>query len=122
MTLMRATALILSMGVAGLAGGCSEFSHFGQINNRETSRSVNDVKIEQQQEGGGWKEIGRSDGKGAWNIFKMQIEPGRRIRLSKPGYETLVMEESDFLSQSVILLTPSGEMEPGGDYLHRFGN
>lgn len=122
MTTRQAIAFVLTAAAAGLFSGCSEFSHFGQINNRETSRSVNDVTIEQQQEEGGWKEIGRTDGKGAWNIFKMQIKPGRRIRLSKPGYESLVLEESDFLSQSVILLTPSGEMEPGGDYLQQFGN
>lgn len=97
--------------------GCVEFSHFGQINNRETSASVNGVTIEQQQDGGDWKVIGRTDGKGAWNIFKAKIQPGKRVRLSKPGYETMVMEESDFLSQNVIMLTPSNVSTFGGEYM-----
>lgn len=115
--MMQRIRLIAIATCLGLTTGCVEFSHFGQISNRESSASVNDVKIEQQQDGGGWKTIGRTDGKGAWNIFKAQIQPGKRIRLSKPEYETMVLEENDFLSQNVILMTPTNEMDPGGEYL-----
>lgn len=74
-----------------------------------TSAPVNDVRIEQQQSDGVWKTIGHSDGKGAWNIFKAQIKGGGRVRLSKPGYATIVMDESDFLSQNVIMMAPTSQ-------------
>lgn len=97
------------------AAGCSEFSHFGQISNRQTSAPVNDVRIEQRQPDGRWKSIGRTDGKGAWNIFKHEIHGSGLIRLSKPGFAPMVMEESDFLSQNVILLQPAGDHGIGDD-------
>jgi len=98
-----------------------EFSHFGQISDREGAFSINDVKIEQQKPGGGWRVLGTTDGKGKWNIFKAQIKDGGRIRLSKPGYETLVMYENEFLQQNNIILTPTGESRFGDEYLKGHG-
>lgn len=106
--LKGATALFVA-GALSLAPGCTEFSHFGQVSNRMTSAPVNDVKMEQQKSDGKWKTIGYSDGKGAWNILKMQVSGGGPVRLTKPGYAPLVMDESEFLSQNVILLTPTEE-------------
>lgn len=107
----RQIFLIASMCMASAcAVGCSEFSHFGQVSDRETSSSVNNVLIEQKRSGA-WKRIGHTDGKGAWNIFKHEIHGGGQIRLSKPGYRPLVMEESEFLSQSVILLAPTQDAD-----------
>lgn len=105
--------VVLGAGLMVAVSGCTEFSHFGQVSNRMTSAPVNDVKIEQQQEDGSWKTIGYSDGKGAWNIFKMQISGGGRVRMTKAGYAPHVMDESDFLSQHVILMTPIEEEEWG---------
>jgi hypothetical protein len=73
---------------AAWLSGCTEFSHFGQISDRESAFSVNDVKIEQQKPGGAWKTLGYTDGKGKWNIFRMHIGGGGKVRFSKPGYAT----------------------------------
>ena len=112
-----AFAIVAGLGAAAWLSGCSEFSHFGQISDRESAFSVNDVKIEQQKPGGEWKTIGYTDGKGKWNIFKVNIGGGGKVRFSKPGYETLVMYESEFLQQNNILMSPTGESRFGDEYL-----
>lgn len=112
-----AFAIVAGLAATGWLAGCTEFSHFGQISDRESAFSINDVKIEQQKPGGAWKVIGYTDGKGKWNIFKMHIGGGGKIRFSKPGYETLVMYESEFLQQTNILMTPTGESRFGDEYL-----
>jgi hypothetical protein len=101
------TAIYLLVLSAVAFAGCVEFSHFGQVSDRDSAWAVNNVKIEQQQSDGGWKQIGVTDGKGKFNIFKTQISGGGRIRLSKPGYQTVIMGEPDFLQQVNIVLVPS---------------
>lgn len=103
----RFSALLVLVAV----GGCTEFSHFGQVSDRQTSSSVNNVRIEQKEPNGNWRLIGHTDGKGAWNIFKHEIHGNGQIRLSKPGYRPLIMEESEFLSQNVILLSPTHDAD-----------
>jgi hypothetical protein len=103
-----------------VGSGCTEFSHFGAVYDREASGSINGVIIEQQRPGGAWARIGETDGKGAWNIFKHKISGGLPIRLRKPGYETVVMNENEFLQQSQILMTPSAEGQPGQAYTDPF--
>jgi hypothetical protein len=100
-----------------LAAGCMEFTHFGQVSDREAAWSVGGVLIEQMQSDGSWKQLGRTDGKGKYAIFKHLIKGGGRIRLSKAGYQPVVMSEGDFLQQTNILLSPTGETGSG-----EFGN
>ncbi len=102
----RAGLTISLLSACVLFSGCVEFAHFGQVMDRESSGSVNDVKIEQQRQGGGWETLGHTDGKGRWNILKYKISGGGRVRLSKRGYRTVIMPESDFLQQNNILLMP----------------
>jgi hypothetical protein len=112
-------AIILMAGITTTVGlvGCMEFSHFGQVSDREGAFAVNDVKIEQQEAGGRWRTIGETDGKGKWNILKMQIKGGGRIRMSKPGYQTLILNESEFLQQDNIVMSPTGDSRFGDEYL-----
>ncbi len=103
--------------VTAWLSGCMEFSHFGQVSDREGAFSVNNVKIEQHGPEGGWRVIGYTDGKGKWNIFKINIKGGGRIRLSKPGYQTLILNESEFLQQDNIVMSPTGDSRFGDEYL-----
>ncbi|MBK8269534.1 MAG: hypothetical protein IPK83_15025 [Planctomycetes bacterium] len=96
-----------------LCTGCTEFNHFGQISDRQGTFPVNDVTISQQQNDGTWKRIGNTDGHGKWNILKSKIAGGGRVKLSKPGYHTLNMSESEFLQQSNVLLESSHEAYEG---------
>jgi hypothetical protein len=112
-----ALAIFVGFTLTAWLAGCTEFSHFGQISDRESAFSINDVKIEQQKPGGAWKTIGYTDGKGKWNIFKVNIGGGGKVRFSKPGYETLVMYESEFLQQNNILMRATGETQYGDEYL-----
>ena len=114
-----AIAIVGGLAVTMWLAGCTEFSHFGQISDRESAFSINDVKIEQQKPGGAWKTIGYTDGKGKWNIFKVKIGGGGKIRFTKPGYDTLVMYENEFLQQTNILMTPTGESRFGDEYLRK---
>ena len=102
--------VILLAAMPWLSAGCTEFSHFGQISDRESTWAVYGVQIAQQQPDGHWKRIGQTDGTGRWNIFKSLITGGGNIRLSKPGYRTLIMSESDFLQQNLILMESTGEL------------
>ena len=95
------------------ASGCTEFSHFGQISDGESTRAVYGVVISQQQADGGWKRVGETDGTGRWNIFKSRISGGGDIRLSKPGYRTKTMLESTFLQEHNILMLSTGENSYG---------
>ncbi|HWL95296.1 MAG TPA: hypothetical protein VNT79_17380, partial [Phycisphaerae bacterium] len=80
--------------------GCTEFTHFGQVSDRQGTWPVNDVRISQQQGDGQWRPIGTTDGKGKWNIQKAAIGAGGRVKFEKPGYQTVVLSESEFLQQS----------------------
>ena len=95
---------VLVLGLIAPLGGCVEFSHFAQISDREGTWAVNDVEISQQRPNGGWKSIGKSDGKGKINIFKHTISGGGKIRLRKPGYRTRYFSESEFLQSHNILM------------------
>ena len=90
-----------------LFGGCSELVHFGQVSDRDSAWEIGDVKIEQQHNDGTWQQLGRTDGKGRFSILKSEIRGGGRIRISKPGYHTVVMAENEFLQQNNILIVPS---------------
>lgn len=79
----------------------------GQVSDREGAFAVNDVKIEQVRTGGKWKYLGNTDGTGRWWIIKEMIKGGGNVRLSKPGYHTVVMSESEFLQQINILMVPT---------------
>lgn len=110
------------IGAAVLAGclicgtGCQELVHMGQISDRQSAWSVNDVLIEQQQSDGSWKQLGRTDGNGRWWIIKDKFSGGGKVRLSKPGYYSITMPEAEFLQQNNLLMIPSGEAEMGDDY------
>lgn len=108
----RLYAILLA---AGLMSGCTELNHWGHVSDREQSYAVNNVEISQQQPDGQWKKLGVSDGKGRWDIMKHTISGGGKIRLRKPGYETLIMNESDFLQQHVILMQATGDAGYGED-------
>lgn len=101
--------VLFAASFAGLVSftGCTEFSHFGQVSDRQGTFPVNDVVISQQQNDGSWKRIGNTDGKGKWNILKAQISGGGRVRMEKQGYHTLTMSESEFLQQNNILMQAS---------------
>lgn len=108
----RTATIAACMAFASCISGCSEFSHFGEVSDRLGAGGVAYAMIEQQQPGGAWKRIGRTDGKGAWNIFKHDIRGGGRIRIRKEGYRSVVLTEQDFLQQNLILMAPedSGEV------------
>ncbi len=78
--------------------------HWGHICDREGAFAVDGVEIAQRQPGGSWKVLGRTDGKGRWEIFKHQISGGGQIRISKPGYATVFLSESEFRQQTQIVL------------------
>lgn len=103
--LLAGMALVLH----SFASGCTEFSHFGQISDWESTRAIYGVVISQHQPDGGWKRVGETDGTGRWNIFKRRISGGGDIRLSKPGYRTKTMLESTFLQEHNILMQATGE-------------
>ncbi len=104
-------ATVLTVTVSG----CVEFSHFGQVSDRESSSSIAGVSVEQQQSDGSWKHVGDSDGKGRFNIFRDKIKSGGNVRLSKTGYSTVIMAEQEFLQQTNVLMTPTGETQNFGD-------
>lgn len=116
-----AMAIIGGFFATAWLSGCMEFSHFGQVSDREGAFAVNNVKIEQHGPEGGWRVIGHTDGKGKWNIFKTNIKGGGRIRLSKPGYQTLILNESEFLQQDNIVMSPVGDSRFGDEYLKGHG-
>jgi len=89
--------------------GCTEFSHFGQITDRESTQAIHGVIISQQQADGTWKRVGQTDGTGRWNIFKSQISGGGDVRLRKRGYRTQTMLESTFLQEHLVLMQADGE-------------
>lgn len=85
----------------------------GQISDREGAFSINNVRIEQSQPDGSWKQLGSSDGNGRWWIIKEKLKGGGNVRLSKPGYYPVVMSEAEFLQQVNVLMTPT-ESRGGG--------
>jgi len=96
----------LFAAVVLLAGGCQEFVHMGQVSDQLSASSVNAVTIEQQQVDGSWKYLGETDGNGRWWIMKNEIKAGRRIRLTKPGYQPKLMSDTDFLQQHNLTMLP----------------
>lgn len=109
------TGMIMLISFLGGATGCQELVHMGQISDRQSAWSVNDVLIEQQQTDGSWKQLGRTDGNGRWWIIKDRFSGGGKVRLSKPGYFSITMPEAEFLQQNNLLMIPSGEAEMGDD-------
>jgi len=97
------------LAIHPFVSGCTEFSHFGHISDGESAQPVYGVLISQRQTDGAWKRIGQTDGTGRWNIFKSRISGGGDIRLSKPGYRTKRMLESEFLQEHLILMQATGE-------------
>lgn len=101
----------------GFLGGCAEFVHEGQVNDRLHAHSVNDVKVEQLRPDGTWKTLGRTDGRGMWWILKSKVSGGGKIRFSKPGYAPFIVPESEFLETTTFLIQPhddSGGFGRGG--------
>lgn len=78
----------------------------GQISDGVSSWAIGDVKIEQKQEEGNWKKLGKTDGDGRWWILKKDIHGGGPIRISKPGYRTKTISEADFMNDPNILMVP----------------
>ena len=91
------------------SAGCVEFVHWGHISDREGTWGIGGVEISQKQADGTWKTIGKSDGKGKWEVFKNTVSGGGKIRLRKPGYYTITMPESEFMQQHLILMQATGE-------------
>ncbi len=108
------TACILLAAVI-FVPACQEWVHMGQISDREGAFSINNVRFEQQQSDGTWKYLGNTDGNGRWWIMKEKIKGGGGIRLSKNGYYTITMGESEFLQQYNIVLAPTGGATPFGE-------
>lgn len=108
----RLIAAALCGLTALLTCGCTELVHMGQISDREASWSVGGAVIEQQQPDGGWKRLGETDGGGRWWIMKDSIRGGGRIRITKPGYFTKYLRESEFMQENNVLMTPSDASSP----------
>ncbi len=89
--------------------GCSELVHEGIVSDRETSRPIPGVRIDQNR-ARGWKDLGETDGKGRYWILKSEIRGGGRIRLSKAGYYATTLSEAEFLGGQSFLMIP-GESE-----------
>ena len=85
----------------------------GQISDRESAFAIGNARIEQQEEDGSWKPLGKTDGNGRWWIMKEDIRSGGTIRIQKPGYYPLHMSESEFLQEYNLLLIPTGGMSLG---------
>lgn len=98
------TALSFFAAAFLLNAGCTEFVHWGHVDDRDGVGGVNGVEISQKLSGGRWRRLGETDGKGKWSIFKSEIHGGGEIRLRKPGYKTLILPESQFLQKGLILM------------------
>jgi hypothetical protein len=104
-----------TLGLLFLLTGCSELVHEGQISDRESAFTVGDVRIEQQAEDGGWRLLGKTDGRGRWWILKDRIKGGGMIRISKAGYYPIRQSENEFLQSINLLMIPSGSAGSGDD-------
>lgn len=85
----------------------------GHLSDREAGFAVGNARIEQQQEDGSWKLLGKTDGNGKWWIMKETVRSDCRIRITKSGYYPLYMGESEFLQEYNLLMIPEGG---GGDW------
>jgi len=94
----------------------------GQLSDQEAAFSIGNAKIEQQQEDGSWKLLGNTDGNGRWWIMKKEVRSGGRIRITKPGYHPLHLQESKFLQEYNLLMIPSDYMGSGEDDSSPWGN
>lgn len=92
---------------------CVEFVHWGHISDRENTWGINAVTIEQKQADGSWRQIGETDGKGRWEVFKKDVKGGGTIRIRKGGYYTIEMPEAEFLQKHMILMQETGSGELG---------
>lgn len=98
-----------------LVGGCAEFVAEGHISDRETSAPVPDVEVLQSTRGDAWRQLGRTDGRGAYWVMKSKVIAGSRIRFKKPGYYPLDMLDNEFITGSSFLITPTGRGPEGND-------
>ena len=87
----------------------------GQISDRESAFAINDARIEQQTEDGGWRLLGKTDGGGRWWIMKDRVKGGGAIRITKPGYYPLRMAEGEFIQSMNLLMIPTGGAGTGED-------
>jgi len=106
--------LVVLFGVIGLTltTGCTEFSHFGHINDLY-GNSIHAVEIHQQGSDGEWRFVAHSDGKGKMNIFKSKFSGGGKVRLRKRGYRTILMSESRFFKSPMIIMPETGDSDYG---------
>jgi hypothetical protein len=115
----------MSLAVAWLVvplGACQELVHMGQISDRESGFAIGNARIRQQQEDRSWKLLGKTDGNGRWWIMKEDLRSGGLIGISKPGYLSLSVSESEFLQEHNLLMIPTGRMSPGDGAGLRFGD
>jgi hypothetical protein len=110
---VRIAILAFVLAIGGMQLACVEFVHWGHISDRENSWGINDVEIAQKQPSGSWKIIGRSDGKGRWEVYKNKIKGGGMVRISKRGYYAIEMSEAEFLQKHMILMQSTGDSEYG---------
>ena len=104
----RLATTAIALGLLFSLTGCSELMHWGQIRDQETAASIGGARIEQQEPDGSWKLLATTDGKGGWEIFKANVQGGGAVRITKPGYYTLHMPESEFMSSNNLIMTPTG--------------
>ena len=107
--------LTLLFGSLLASPGCQELVHMGQISDRESAFAINDARIEQQTEDGGWKLLGKTDGGGRWWIMKQKVKGGGAIRITKPGYYSVRMGESEFLQSMNLIMIPTGGAGAGDE-------
>ncbi len=110
----RLLCAIVCIALPAVLFGCQEFVYMGQLSDRESSRSINNAKCEQQQSDGEWKLLGTTDGNGRWWILKEKIQGGGQIRLTKPGYFPRTLSENEFLSDPNLLMIPSSSKDSFG--------
>ncbi len=114
--LLRVTTLCLLVMCVGLTSACAELAKFGQVSDREGAFSIGNAKIEQQQGDGTWKQLGKTDGHGRIWILKKDINSGGKIKITKPGYYPLILEEGEFMQDDNLLMTPAGGSDWGTGY------
>ena len=116
-------ASLLLLGLLAPLSGCNEFVHMGQISDRESGFAINDARIEQRQDDGGWKRLGdNTDGNGKWWIMKDRIKGGGDIRITKPGYYPMRLAESEFIASVNLMMIPTGAAGPTDDIRGGWGD
>ena len=111
----RRPIAVFTVALAAMfAVGCQEWVHMGQVSDRDGAFSIRDARIDQIDSDGSWRTLGATDGNGRWWIMKERIKGGGRIRITKAGYHTVYMTESEFLQQVNLLMIP--ESDSGAAY------